>query len=415
MIKLVPVAALRPGMFLDRMGGSWLDHPFWRSSFVLREPDIQALREHGVAEVWIDGAKGLDVPGGTSLEEAGRQAEAELVRAATAPMPLIDELPQLPPAHDAWQRAAELSHRSRKAVARLFADARLGRLADVEAVLPLVQDISDSISQDESALISLVRLKTSDDYTYMHSVAVCALMIALARQLGFNPEQTRRAGLAGLLHDIGKARIPSDILNKPGKLSEQEFAIMRNHPLRGHGILAKSGGIDPVALDVCLHHHEKIDGSGYPAKLEGDKISLLSRMGAVCDVYDAVTSHRPYKAPWDPADALRQMSQWHGHFDPMVFQAFVKAVGIYPVGTLLRLSSGHLAVVTAQNPVNLLRPRVVAFHCVTQRSPIDPMPLELGEPGCDIRIEGLESAEAWGLSGLERLWLPVPVHGHDEG
>jgi putative nucleotidyltransferase with HDIG domain len=409
MIKRVPVSALRPGMFLHKTGGSWLDHPFWRSAFLLADADIRSLREHGVTEVWIDAGKGLDVSGGTTVEQARQEAEDELFRAATAPMPMLD----LPPAHAGAPaeaaRAAKICERSREAVARLFSDARLGRAVEADAFLPLVQEISESVTRDEAALISLVRIKTSDDYTYLHSVAVCALMVALARQLGFNEEQARRAGLAGLLHDVGKARIPTDILNKPGKLTDQEFAIMRNHPMRGHAILARGGGIDPLALDVCLHHHEKMDGTGYPAKLAGDRISLLSRMGAVCDVYDAVTSHRPYKRPWDPADALRQMAQWHGHFDTLVFQAFVKTVGIYPVGSLLRLASGKLAVVTGQSTTNLLLPRLRVIHCAERREPVKPYPLDLSELGHGDAVVGIESADAWNLGPLDRHWLGAEV------
>jgi len=145
----------------------------------------------------------------------------------------------------------------------------------------------ESINRHPDALLSLVRLKTADEYTYMHSVAVCALMVALGRQLGLNDEQCREAGMAGMLHDLGKAAMPQDILNKPGKLTPEEFDIIKQHAMRGYEMLVAGANVSEGVLDVCRHHHERWDGTGYPDGLAREKISLLARMGAVCDVYDA--------------------------------------------------------------------------------------------------------------------------------
>ena len=196
-------------------------------------------------------------------------------------------------------------------------------------------------------------------------------MIGLARQLGLPRTQVREIGLAGMMHDIGKAMMPLDVLNKPGKLTDEEFAVMKTHPAQGVELLC--GNASAAVIDVCLHHHEKMDGSGYPERLDGERISLLARMGAVCDVYDAITSNRPYKAGWDPAESLRRMASWKGHFDPLVFQAFVKTIGIYPVGSLLRLKSQRLAVVCEQHNESLLTPRVRAFYSIAARQRITPV------------------------------------------
>jgi putative nucleotidyltransferase with HDIG domain len=204
----------------------------------------------------------------------------------------------------------------------MFNEARLGKAVDTERCLPIVDEVAGSVARNPAAFMSLARLKNKDDYTYMHSVAVCALMVGLARQLGLNEEQTREAGLAGLLHDIGKMAMPLEILNKAGSLTDAEFDVIRSHPERGYEMLKGSEGVTEGALDVALHHHEKMDGTGYPHALAGDKLSLLARMGAVCDVYDAITSSRPYKAAWDPAGSIQRMAQWQGHFDSNVFSAF---------------------------------------------------------------------------------------------
>jgi len=155
-------------------------------------------------------------------------------------------------------------------------------------------------------------------------------MVSLARQLGLSEDLVREAGLAGLLHDVGKMTMPVEVLNKPGSLTDAEFVVMRSHPERGHALLLAAGSIPASALDVCLHHHEKYDGSGYPYRLQGEAISLFARMGAVCDVYDAITSNRPYKKAWNPAESLARMAQWTGHFDT-------------PGVSRLRTLGGHLS------------------------------------------------------------------------
>ena len=286
----------------------------------------------------------------------------------------------------------------------MFGEARLGHAVDAEKCLPLVEEISASVARNGGALISLARLKTKDAYTYMHSVAVCALMVALARQLGLDEDECRLAGAAGLMHDIGKALMPLDVLNKPGKLTEEEFAVIRTHPARGHALLVEGRGATAETLDVVLHHHERFDGKGYPFGLPPAALSRLARMGAVCDVYDAITSNRPYKAGWDPAESIAKMASWNGHFDPAVFAAFVKSLGIYPVGSLVRLHSGRLAVVVEQNPDKLTAPRVKVFFSTKSQLHITPELVDLARPGCSDRIVAREGADKDRYRSTDELW-----------
>jgi HD-GYP domain-containing protein (c-di-GMP phosphodiesterase class II) len=230
-------------------------------------------------------------------------------------------------------------------------------------------------------------------------------MVALSRKLDLSPDETRQAGLAGLLHDIGKMDIPPEILNKPGRLTDKEFDTVKHHPVAGHRLLLAGKGVDAIALDVCLHHHEKMDGSGYPDRQSGENISFFSRMGAVCDVYDAITSDRVYKAGWQPAEALRKMAEWQkGHFDEAIFQAFVKSVGIYPVGSLVKLESGRLGVVVDQSEKSLLYPKLRIFFSARRRAFLPVELLDLSWPGCNDRITGREDPATWGFKDLDKLW-----------
>jgi len=401
MLKKIAVDQLRTGMYLHKLGGSWLQHPFWRSAFLLESADdLRAVRESGIGEVWIDTAKGADV----GIPAPVVAAEP----AAAVPSPPPAALPRHRPSalEEEAERARGLCTLASGAMASMFTDVRMGRAVDTGTALPLVEDIAASVARNPAAFISMVRLKTRDDYTYMHSVAVCALMVALAQQLGWPEARVREAGMAGLMHDLGKALMPLEVLHKPGSLTEQEFGIMKSHPEEGWRLLREGGTASDMVCDVALHHHEKYDGTGYPHQMAGEDISVFARMGALCDVYDAVTSVRSYKEPWDPALAMRRMVSWKGHFDPVLIQAFIKSVGIYPVGSLVRLASQRLAVVVEPNAGALLYPRVKVFHSAARREPLPHAVVDLSLLHGQDKIIGVEDPQSWGFSDLDALWLP---------
>jgi HD-GYP domain-containing protein (c-di-GMP phosphodiesterase class II) len=409
MLKTIPTHQVTLGMHIHELKGAWVDHPFWKTKFVLNDPaDLKKLQTSIIKEVVIDVSKGMDV-----AEQVVAEESPPLV--IETPIQTFDSRVPTPKVHErvsAQQEHAEASRiikESKKAVVSMFKDVRLGKAVNAEAVMPLVDEIAASITRNEGALISLVRLKHQDDYTYMHSVAVCALMTALSKELNLSETETRQLGLAGLLHDLGKAQVPLDVLNKPGALTEEEFALVKKHPEFGHALLLEAHINDPVTLDVCLHHHEKIDGTGYPKRLKDRDISLYAKMGAVCDVYDAITSNRPYKAGWEPGISLKRMAQWTNHFDQTVFRAFVKSVGIYPIGSVVMLKSGRLAVVVDQSPKTLLQPMVKVFFSTKSKTHIPVTLVDLSKQSAQDEIVGHESAATWGVHNVHELWSEPSV------
>lgn len=400
MLKKIPIEELRLGMHLDGLCGAWLDHPFWKTRFVICDPaELARLQGSGVAECLIDTHKGRDVDGPAPADAPRRAADPAAAPAAARRPPL-----QAGPEEEAG-RAARICAQARHTIVSLFDEARMGRALDVTGCVPLVEAIAGSMQRNAGVLLGMVRLKSHDDYTFMHSVAVSTLMVALSRQMGLSEAQVREAGLAGLLHDLGKARIPLHVLNKPGKLSSDEYHLVKNHPRQGHDMLLAAGMSSDVALDVCLHHHERPDGQGYPQGLSGTDFSLHARMAAVCDVYDAITSNRPYKDAWGPADSIARMAEWAkaGMFDATVFRAFIDCVGIYPVGSLVRLQSQRLAVVVEQNHNSLVAPRVKVFYSIRAQMAIPVETLDLGLNGCRERILGRESNAQWRFPFLDEL------------
>lgn len=401
MLKKIGIDQIRQGMYIKEVCAPWLNHPFWRSSFLLKSPKdlLRLTEEKSIKEVWIDTSKGLDV----ASEEVVSNAEeaVEKVRIDTV---IRNQPPKQVSFSEEVEQAAKTCAQATKAVKSMFEEVRMGNAVSAEAANELVEEISSSVYRNPGALISLARLKTADDYTYMHSVAVCALMVSVARQLKLKDEDVRLAGLAGLLHDVGKAFMPMEVLNKPGKLTDAEFAIVKGHPVEGHRVLLEGKAVGPIPLDVCLHHHEKIDGSGYPDKLKDAEITLFAKMGAVCDVYDAITSNRPYKQGWDPADSIQKMTDWVGHFDQKIFRTFVKCIGIYPTGSLVRLSSSRLGVVLEQSANSLLSPHVKVFFSVKSRSHIQPSVINLADHKCEDRILSKEDPAAWGIQNLNEIW-----------
>ncbi|MEN3112417.1 HD-GYP domain-containing protein [Uliginosibacterium paludis] len=396
MIKKIDSSELRVGMYIHELDCDWLSHPFLKNQFKIgTEAQIEKIVESGIHYVYIDTDKGVDLPDAPTEEEVRETLQQEMIELVTAEQPAIIHATR----EEEVRRAYAIKGRAQALVRNVMADARLGRAVEMEKVDHVVENITESILRNSGALIGLMTIKSKDDYTFLHSVSVCALLVAFCRTVGLDAETTRQAGLGGLLHDTGKAFVPDAVLNKPGKLTDEEFELIKRHPRDGYEVLLKTPEIGPIPLDITLHHHERMDGSGYPDRYRPEQITQLVRMSSIVDVYDAITADRCYHRGIPATDALRKLHEWSSfHFDPKLVQAFIRCVGIYPVGALVKLESGRLGVVLEQNDSNLLQPRLKVIFSTRSNSRVEPYDLDLSRPmgsgGAD-RIVGHEDPAQW--------------------
>ena len=390
-------------MFVHSLDVAWIDHPFLRSQFMLRrDSDVEKIVEAGIHHVWIDTSLGQDAPHAPTEDEVMKAVDEEIRAAITVDTPA----PKVSVAEE-MERARKVRKQAHQVISKVMRDARLGHAIEMEDIEQLVEDITLSITRNSGALAALLQIKTADEYTFLHSVAVCTLMVTFARFKGLGPEVIRHAGIGGLLHDTGKMKVPPEILNKPGRLTDAEFAIVKRHPSDGWEMLREAQGVDEIALDITLHHHERMDGTGYPHKLAGEQISTLARMASIVDVYDAITSNRCYHSGLPATEALRKMWEWSKfQFDQSLMQAFIRTVGIYPVGSVVKLESGRIGVVTDHNEGKALQPKVRVFFSTRSNLFIPPEEVDLsrslGHGGGD-RIVGHEDAAKWNIDPLTYL------------
>ncbi|MBS0478787.1 MAG: HD-GYP domain-containing protein [Proteobacteria bacterium] len=293
----------------------------------------------------------------------------------------------------------------RDAMAESFAAVQAGKPLEKTELVEIVDAVTASLIRDPLALPGITRLRERHEQTYLHSVAVCGWMIALAQEMQLDPELIRDAGLAGLLHDIGKATMPSDLLDKPGKLTVEEADLMREHALRGHEIVSVVPDMPGIVLDVCRNHHERPDGAGYPDGVTGEAISVYAQMAAVCDFYDKAINPPPGGEKWPSSQAIDHLKAERGAFDERVVRAFARVVGTFLPGALVRLRSDRLAVVLDESDRDPLHPMVAVFRYIGG-APVTPQRMSTKTDP----IIGIERPESWQFEdwpGLRRKLLAL--------
>ncbi|MDH5424855.1 MAG: HD-GYP domain-containing protein [Gammaproteobacteria bacterium] len=356
MIKKISTTQLQVGMFISSLDASCLEHNFISSQFAVKNQNIiDKVIQTGIKSLYIDTDKGSDIQDAATITEVSQRLQEDTLKIAEKNDTLANQIP----VQEEVNRARGIYKEAHGIMQDLMGDIRLGKQVEVERVQPIAEQLVESVFRNKDALISLSRIKDKDHYTFMHSVSVAGLMITFSRAMGFDMTLIKEIAIGGMLHDVGKMMTPNNVLNKPGKLDDNEFTIMKSHVVYSRELLEGKPGITQAALDVAAMHHERIDGTGYPLGLKGDEISLVGQMSTIVDVYDALTSVRVYKSAWEPNLALKKLLEWSDHhFKPELVKQFIRCLGIYPIGTLVELESGNIAIVIEQGEKDLLNPKV---------------------------------------------------------
>lgn len=401
MIKRIRSDQLQPGMFIHDLNCGWMDHPFALNSFkVNNTKTIDKIIATGIRELYIDSSKGQDVTDAQTHDEFHAELHEKITTLAgkhivksTLPTPIKEEI----------FTANTIRVEAHQVVHHLMSDVRMGKQIELAKISPVVENIADSIFRNKDAFISLSHIKEKDEYTFQHSVSVCALLIAFCRAMEYETDVITEAGIGGLLHDIGKMKVPEHILNKPGPLVISEFEIMKSHAAIGRDMLKQTPGVPETAVIIAGQHHERYDGTGYPDKIQREQISQLGQMASIVDVYDALTSNRIYHKGMEPTAALKKLFEWAKfHFNAELVEHFICLIGIYPVGSMVRLQSGMLGIVINPGKENLLRPVVRTVFDIKHEHSIAPQDIDLSIQSGDSIVQH-EAPDRWGIDPLKYL------------
>jgi putative nucleotidyltransferase with HDIG domain len=361
MRKTIPLDQLTIGMSVVGMDRSWLDTPFLRHRVLITRTDqIDKLKRAGVRLVEVECEPCPEPPVTAASPTIGDTADPAVARIAGEPADGLHMDPtttfeeELPVAHGVYRSAKAL-------VEAAMHDVRIGRAINSDGVSRLVSAMVDSILRNADALVSLSRLKNFDEYTFFHSVNTSVLALALGRSLGFSPEVLHLLGSGALLHDIGKTKIPLEILNKPGRFEPHEFEIMKQHALRGVEVLAATTGFQEDIIRPALEHHERVDGTGYPFGRNRSELTPFGLIASVVDIYDAMTSDRCYHKGMPANHVLQHLYTLgqEGHLDSTYVQQFIQCVGVYPVGSCVLLNTGEAGIVSQLHQDHPVSPKLI--------------------------------------------------------
>ncbi|MDO8704469.1 MAG: HD-GYP domain-containing protein [Sulfuricaulis sp.] len=418
MKRKLDVQQLKVGMFVSELDRPWRETPFVFQGFeIISEDEIRQLQRY-CQYVYIETAETYRTP--PPRTPAEKAAAEETVRHKKAERDLfikIESHPLLKPAyHDVTSLEEEIKvvreiHRETQDLIRgIMEDVRLGKPINSAGTKKIVNEMAESIIRNPDALTCFTQLKKKDEYTAQHSMRVCILALSFGRHLGLEAHELNLLGLGALLHDIGKMKVPNEIINKPGPLNDYEFALMKSHVPRGVEILENTSGIPRPSIEVARCHHERYSGSGYIHGLKGDQIGLFGMIGGIVDCYDAVSSDRAYHSGMSAHAALRKMYEWRNRdFHPGLMEQFIQCMGIYPIGSVVELNTGEVGVVVTMNRMRRLKPRVALvlqadYYPVPCATTVDLMDYK-SRNGQPCEIERVLEPGVYGINPVQ--FLPV--------
>jgi HD-GYP domain-containing protein (c-di-GMP phosphodiesterase class II) len=388
----INVKDLKVGMYVSKLDKPWLESNFLFQGFELKnEADINAVREQ-CEFVFIDVKKQSKT---RTLESKDTPYSKGWLDRRTPPDKLSSFEEEIEHAGDVHQQTSNL-------VRSFMEDISLGKTINGEIAKKAVANCVDSILNAPDALLWMTQLKNRDLYTSQHSMNVCILAIALGRHINLSIKELNNVGLCGMMHDMGKMSVPLEILNKPGKLESDELKIMQNHPELGWKLLMSSSDMYGGAIDVAYSHHERLDGTGYPRKLSAEKITPYTRIVAIVDMYDAITSDRVYQNGRTHLDAIDIMTKMCGtHLDPGLTYKFIECLGIYPPGCIVEMSNGEIAIVVEANQKKRLKPKIILLLDEDKKARpermIDLSKIDLDASGQEYRIVKIVRADEYDI------------------
>ncbi|MCK4863860.1 MAG: HD-GYP domain-containing protein [Gammaproteobacteria bacterium] len=355
----VDVSQLKKGMYVSELDRSWTETSFLLQGVLIVGEEEIAEFQKTCEYVFIDADKSDETIYAHLRSLTTLTQESEPIKSSAVHDSEQAELEQ-----HTFQKelkvARKLHTRTRTFIDHALEDVRLGQAVNTDAAKELVTEVANSITRSPHAFLWLTNMKERDEYTSIHCMNVCVMSVSFGRTLGMEKAELEILGLGGLLHDLGKMRVPLEILNKPSKLTFEEFEVMKTHPMEGYNMLKEQGDLPAEVLDIVKHHHERRNGKGYPSQLDGDQINNMTRIVAIVDVYDAITSDRCYHDAISPYDALKNMYEWvKEDFDKDMIEKFIKCLGIYPIGCVVELNLGHVGIVVSASEKSKLRPIVM--------------------------------------------------------
>ena len=410
------------GMYISELDRPWVETPFLFQRFELRtSEEMEQLKKH-CKYVYVDTELGPDVAPKPrdkesvvrirKLEEQDEKIKREFKKIAEAPS-RRSQRPAYPDRTSVQRelvRAREVQSQTRVLMRTTIEEVQKGKAVNIPLAEKVVDNMVESVIRNPDALVCLSQLKDISEYTALHSVRTCVLALTFGRHLVLSKDELKILGVGALLHDIGMAKLPATILDKPSGLTVEEFELMTQHVPWGLEILKRSGGVPPAALEILEQHHERHDGSGYARKLKGDQIGYVGAIGAIVDVYDAITSQRVYRGPVSADDALKRMYEWrHKDFHAELVQEFIKCMGIYPIGSLVELSTGGVGVVITINRARRLKPKVVLLLTANKKPLSRKVITDLAEHrdglGREFKIKRVLPAGTYSINPMEHLVL----------
>lgn len=421
MLKTIPACQLTPGMFVADLDRPWTGLPFMLQGFLIDEPEQLAILRQHCRTVVVDTARSTVPISGRAAESVAirhlageRDSFADVVRRIGDGEVL--ERPAAPPAIDPADGqsdivaeiaySAAIVENARDAIQNLMENVELTEKINLDLVADYVEKISQGVARNPDAMIWLARLKAADNYTYDHAIDVSIYMMVFGSFIGLENRVIEQLGLVGLLQDIGKVHLAPELLAKTAPLSDDELSMIRSHVASSLELLSRQPKFDRKLTAIVARHHERHDGSGYPQRLDGERIGLMAEMAGLIDTYCAMTRQRPYGPPVSTQKAVAALVAMRGNkFRAALVDEFVQCVGIYPVGSLVELSTGEVAVVVQKNQVRRLKPKLMILLGPDKTPERHPRMLDLmlDPPAPDGRPYAILRS------------LPVDAHGIDPG